>query len=160
MAAVAGSLSCIGGVVGYLILKQATRPSPAAGVQPTASTPRPDRLKQIDRPPIITRAEWGAREPDHAAVNESGYYSLDNVEGWRDYEGDLRAIYRTVVVHHSVIYEGDDLTTMQEIQKEHMDLRKWADIAYHFGVGQSGQVFAHDGEAIAPESALQRAGRR
>jgi hypothetical protein len=146
MAAVAGSLSCIGGVVGYLILKQATRSSPAVGDQPMPSTPRAARIKQIDRPEIITRAEWGAREPDHSAENESGFYSLDNVEGWREYEGDLRDIYRTAVVHHSVIYEGDDLTTMQEIQKEHMELRKWADIAYHFGVGQSGQVF--EGRAL------------
>jgi hypothetical protein len=147
MAAVAGGLSCIGGIVGYLILKQATRSSPTAADEPASSTPRPNRIKQIDRPLIITRAEWGAREPDHAAENELGFYSLENVEGWRDYEGDLRAIYRTVVVHHSVIYEVDDLTTMQEIQKEHMDLRKWADIAYHFGIGQSGQVF--EGRALS-----------
>jgi hypothetical protein len=146
MAAVAGGLSCIGGIVGYLILKEATRSSPAAATLPTPSAPRANRIKQIDRPEIITRAGWSARAPDHAAENEPGFYSLDNAEGWRDYEGDLRAIYRTVVVHHSVIYETDDLTTMQEIQKEHMDLRKWADIGYHFGVGQSGQVF--EGRAL------------
>ncbi len=146
MAAVAGGLSCIGGIVGYLVLKEVTRSSPAAATLPTPSGPRPNRLKQIDRPEIITRAEWNARAPDHAAENELGFYSLDDPEGWRDYEGDLRLIYRTVVVHHSVLYESDDLSTMQEIQKEHMELRKWADIGYHFGVGQSGQVF--EGRAL------------
>ena len=91
---------------------------------------------------ILERQDWGAREPDHDAENETGFYGPDNPEGWRVYEGDLRAIYRTVVVHHSVLYETDDPGTMRAIQQQHMELRGWADIAYHFGVGQSAQVFA------------------
>lgn len=87
------------------------------------------------------RAEWGARAPNHTAENEPGFYSLENVEGWREYAGDLRAIYRTVIVHHSVEYEQDDLTTVREIQNLHMDDRKWADIAYHFIVGKNGVVY-------------------
>jgi hypothetical protein len=146
MGAVAGGLSCVGGVVGYLVFKQVSRAGSPTAAPANPSAPRPDRLKQIDRPPIVSRAEWGARDPDHSAANESGFYSLENVEGWREYEGDLREIYRTVVIHHSVLYEGDDLTTMQEIQKEHMELRRWADIGYHFGVGQGGQVF--EGRAL------------
>jgi hypothetical protein len=139
MAAVAGSITCIGGVVGYLALDQLD-PSSSSAVTPTPAA-RPARLKQIDRPTITTRAEWGAREPDHAAANESGFYDLSNPEGWREYEGDLRDIYRTVVVHHSVIYETDDPATMREIQDQHMDMRGWADVGYHFGVGKTGQVF-------------------
>jgi hypothetical protein len=146
MAAVAGGLSCVGGIAGYLLFKQASRAAPTASTPSAPAVLRPNRLKQIDRPPIVLRADWGARAPDHAAVNEPGYYGLSNVEGWREYEGDLRAIYRTVVVHHSVILENDDLSTMQEIQKEHMELRKWADIGYHFGVGRSGQVY--EGRAL------------
>jgi hypothetical protein len=139
MAAVTGGLSCVGGVVGYVVLKRVSRP--AAVTPPTATPLRPDRLKQIERPEMIARVNWNARAPDHAAENEPGFYSLSNVEGWREYDGDLREIYRTVVVHHSVLYEGDDLSTMQKIQEEHMDLRQWADIGYHFGVGRGGQVF-------------------
>lgn len=139
LAAIAGGIACSGGLLGYLALDRLTR----AGKQPTPSptAPRPLTVKQIDRPPIVTRADWGARAPDHDAENEPGFYSLTNVEGWRDYEGDLRAIYRTVVVHHSVLVETDDPATMRAVQEQHMDLRKWADIAYHFGVGRSGVVF-------------------
>jgi hypothetical protein len=148
LSAVAASLSCAGGLLGYLALRYATRPDPAAAPTPpsTPSLTRPAWIKRIDRPPIIARADWNARAPNHEAENEPGFYSLSNIEGWRDYEGDLRAIYRTVVVHHSALYQGDDLTTMQEIQNQHMDKRKWADIGYHFGVGLSGEVY--EGRAL------------
>lgn len=138
MTAVAGGITCVGGIVGYLGLEKLQQ-APAA----TTPTPaeRPAQIKQIERPVIITRAEWGARAPDHAAPNEKGFYDANNVEGWREYEGDLRDIYRTVVVHHSVLYETDDPTTMRAIQDQHMDLRGWADVGYHFGVGKTGQVF-------------------
>lgn len=140
--AVAGSgLACLGTVLGYLALDRLTR---ASRLMATPS-PTPEyaaRLKQIDRPPIVSRPEWGARAPNHEAPDEYGFFSSDNPDGWRVYDEDLRLVYRTVVVHHSVLYETDDLTTMRAIQDQHMDLRGWADIAYHFGVGQSGQVFA------------------
>jgi N-acetylmuramoyl-L-alanine amidase len=150
MTAVAGGLTCIGGIAGYLIFREATKEAPPVSISaaatsipsaPAPSSPRPDRLKQIDRPEIITRAEWGAREPNHEAEYEAGTYSLSNPLGWRVYEGDLRDDYETVVVHHSVLIESDDVSTMQRIQREHMDLRGWADVGYHFGVGRSGQVF-------------------
>jgi hypothetical protein len=141
MAAVGGGISCIGSVLGYLVLDRLSGPKRAGALPPTPDPNRGARVKQIDRPYITTRAEWNAREPNHDADNEKGFYSADNPEGWREYTGDLRLIYRTVVVHHSVIIEGDDPSTMREIQDQHMDLRKWADIGYHFGVGRSGQVF-------------------
>lgn len=143
VSAAGGGIACMGGTLGYLALDRLTgNDSPAHTKTPTPlDGSRPNRLKAIDRPPITLRADWQAREPNHAAENEPGFYSLTNVEGWRTYEGDLRSIYRTAVIHHSVIYEGDDPSTMREIQIEHMDERKWADIGYHFGVGRSGQVF-------------------
>jgi hypothetical protein len=139
----AAGLTCATGAAGYLLVTAVRRSHGAAG--PTA-TPRPLALKQIDRPTIISRADWRAREPDHDAENESGFYSLLNEEGWREYEGDLRDTYTTVVVHHSVIVESDDEATMREIQDLHMDDRGWADIAYHFGVGTTGAVF--EGRAL------------
>jgi hypothetical protein len=141
MAAVGGGISCVGSVLGYLVLDRMVRPGRAAALPPTPDPTRAARIKQIERPYITPRAEWNAREPDHDAENEKGFYSSENPEGWREYEGDLRLIYRTVVVHHSVVYEDDDITTMRAIQDLHMDERKWADIGYHFGVGRSGQVF-------------------
>ncbi len=150
MSAVGAGLTCIGGIAGYLVFREATKDAPrpdastaATGIPsaPAPSSPRPDRLKQIDRPEIISRAAWGAREPDHAAQFESGYYSISTPLGWREYEGDLRDDYQTIVVHHSVLIESDDMSTMQRIQREHMDLRGWADVGYHFGIGRGGQVF-------------------
>lgn len=145
MAAIAGSVACTGGVAGYLLLTRSgdkAKPSPSPSpVAPTPAGPRPVAIKEIDRPPVTSRADWNARAPDHTAANELGSYSLTNVEGWRTYDGDLRDVYRTVVVHHSALYTVDDVSTMQEIQNQHMDLRLWADIGYHFGVGRSGQVF-------------------
>lgn len=132
------SASGLGGVV-YLLA--GARPRSAPYITPPAPTPRPTAIKRIDRPAIVPRAEWGAREPNHAAANESGFAGPDNADGWLDYPGDLRGVYRTAVVHHSVIYEQDDLTTMREIQAEHMDTRRWADVGYHFGVGRSGTIF-------------------
>jgi hypothetical protein len=140
MAAAGSGLACLGTVLGYLALDRLISPSHVT-VTPLPTPTRPTLLKQIDRPGILTRQDWGARVPNHEAPNEYGFYSADNPDGWRVYEDDLRAVYRTVVVHHSVLYEGDDLSTMRAIQEQHMDLRGWADIAYHFAVGQSGQVF-------------------
>lgn len=136
-------ITCLGGTLGYWALDRLTDEDKTQVNTPAVvlDALRPHRLKEIDRPPVILRADWQAREPSHTAENELGFYSLTNVEGWREYEGDLRTIYRTAVVHHSVIYEEDDPSTMREIQNEHMDERKWADIGYHFGVGRSGQVF-------------------
>lgn len=145
MAAAGSGLACLGTVLGYLALDRLTNASRSTPLPSPA--PRPVLLKQIDRPGILTRQDWGAREPDHEAPYETGFFSADNPDGWRVYDEDLRTVYRTVVIHHSVLYEGDDLSTMRAIQDQHMDLRGWADIAYHFGVGQSGQVF--EGRSLA-----------
>ncbi|MBN1202429.1 MAG: N-acetylmuramoyl-L-alanine amidase [Anaerolineae bacterium] len=145
LTAVAAGLSCIGGALGYLALDYLTSGSPTSPA-PAPSGPSSNRVKHIDCPPIIARAEWNARAPDHSAKNEPGFYSAINPLGWCVYDGDLRTIYRTVIVHHSVLYEKDDPVTMRTIQDLHIDSRGWADIAYHFAVGKSGQVF--EGRAL------------
>lgn len=139
---VAGGLACAGLTVIALSVANEETVTPTAF--PPTRTPDPARLarfKQVDHPPIITREEWGARAVNHEAEEEFGFYSLDNPEGWREYDTDLREAYQTVVVHHSSLYEIDDDTTMREIQNLHLDERGWADIAYHFGVGLTGKVY-------------------
>lgn len=133
----ATGLACAGSAVGYLLLGSPKTDSPRA----QTSSARPSYIKEISRPAILPRAGWNARTPNHEAENEAGFYAADNPEGWLTYEGDLRLVYRTVVIHHSALYEVDDETTIRAIQTKHMDERKWADIAYHFGVGKTGQVF-------------------
>lgn len=153
MGLLGGSLVCIGGMLGYLAQDRLTarsrpaRPSmsPELGTLPPTAE-RPTTLKRIDRPTIQPRAAWNARAVNHDAANETGFYSLTNVEGWREYEADLRHAYQTLVVHHSVLYGDDDASTMLEIQNQHMDMRRWADIGYHFGVGRSGAVY--EGRAL------------
>lgn len=108
---------------------------------PTADGTRLSVMKTVERPPIVNREEWGARDVHHEAKEEFGFYSLDNPEGWRDYEGDLRNVYQTVVIHHSVVYADNDYTTIKVVQNLHVDDRDWADIGYHFCVGQDGTVF-------------------
>lgn len=149
LGALAASVSCGTCLSSYLLLRRDTG-SPSNAPRMTndlAALPnRPTTIKHIDCPPIVTRAEWGARPPNHQAFNEPGFYSLDNPEGWREYTGDIRTIYRTVVVHHSAEYETDDLTTVRYIQNMHMDTRRWADLAYHFLVGKTGTIY--EGRAL------------
>ncbi len=138
----AGTAACAGlTAIGVSVLNEKeTQPTPV----PPTRTPDPARLarfKQVDRPPIVTREAWGARVVNHEAEEEFGFYSLDNPEGWREYDTDLRVAYQTVVIHHSSLYETDDETTIREIQNLHLDERGWADIAYHFGVGLMGTVY-------------------
>jgi hypothetical protein len=92
-------------------------------------------------PDMISRAEWGALPPDHDARNEHGFYSEDNAEGWRVYDGNLRDDYQTVIIHHSAEYFVSDLLSVLDIQKSHRSTRGWADVAYHYFVGKSGDVF-------------------
>lgn len=113
-------------------------PTPAPDPS-TLNTPEPEFLNP--RPQIVPRAAWGAHSPDHSARNESGFYTLDHPEGWRIYDGALQDAYQTVVIHHSVDYEGDDLSTLLEIQRAHRVDRGWADVGYHYLVGKDGLIY-------------------
>jgi hypothetical protein len=112
----------------------------------TAAEGRQALLKQIQRPAIIPRADWGALPPDHEADNETGFFSQENIEGWRVYDPDIRSIYKTLVVHHSVVDEGDDLSTLLAIQQLHRQERGWADVAYHYFISKEGIVY--EGRAV------------
>lgn len=104
---------------------------------PPGTSPPPDYVY----PNMIRRAGWGAEEADHTAENEHGFYSAENPEGWLDYGDYLDGIFTTVVLHHSVIYEGDDVSTMHEIQRLHQEDNGWADVGYHYVIGKQGAVY-------------------
>lgn len=125
----------------YWLLSDDSSATPGDFSTSTPDVARSLIVKTVEHPPIVARSEWGAREVNHDAEEEFGFYSLDNPEGWREYEGDLRDVYQTVVIHHSSTYVTDDLTTMHEIQTLHMDDRGWADVGYHFCVGLDGTIF-------------------
>lgn len=87
--------------------------------------------------PIQPRAHWGAAPPNHAAVQEPGFYDMSlNRNGWRAYAEPLDQILRTLVVHHSAVSLSDG---PREIQGMHFR-RGFADIGYHFLVGADGQM--------------------
>ncbi|NDJ76849.1 MAG: hypothetical protein GYB65_11370 [Chloroflexi bacterium] len=152
IAGVVGGVATISGVLGYLAMRDRSDDRPKYVVVTDTPTnqavvlPTPSPTFAYPRPTIVSRANWGARLPDHTALYESGFYSAENPGGWREYEGELRDNYQTVVVHHSAMYETDDITTMRTIQNLHMDGRGWADIGYHFGVGRNGAIF--EGRAL------------
>ena len=100
------------------------------------------------RPAIVSREAWGALPVDHAAANERGLYQRgSNPKGWREYEGDLRDSYQTLILHHSAFYEADGLATLLEAQRLHRQDRLWADIGYHFLIDIDGAIY--EGRDIA-----------
>ena len=100
------------------------------------------RLPVFDEPPEpISRESWGARAVNHDARSENGFASEMNRYGWLDYEGDLRDIYHTVVIHHSAYGRWRE-QSMASVQALHMDGRGWADIGYHYGIDVDGLLYA------------------
>jgi hypothetical protein len=106
----------------------------ACGPLPPAATPTAPPL------PIISRAAWGAVEPDHDAPGEHGFFDpISNPEGWLVYEQPLTEILRTLIVHHSALPVSDG---PREIQQLHMQQKGYADIGYHFVIDAAGQLYA------------------
>jgi hypothetical protein len=121
---------------------------PRIVVVTSTPAPTPD-----NRPQIVRRADWGAVAPNHNARNEFGFYDASTKpEGWYTYDAEnLATAYQTVVVHHSVLYEADDRSTLLEIQRTHRVERGWADVAYHYFVGKTGMLY--EGRTIAARGA-------
>lgn len=101
---------------------------------------KPNAPVVTEKPTIISRAEWGALPPDHEAANESGFTSSPLNDTWYEYPGDLAVEYSTVAIHHSAAMLSAN-ETMRGIQREHMELNGWADIAYHFGIDGEGLIY-------------------
>lgn len=136
-----GTLCGVSSVGAYLLLAESNEQNQQQTPAPTTNPTHEALLKTAQRPPFVSRDAWGARPVNGTAENETGRYSPDNPEGWREYDTDLREAYQTLVVHHSSLYETDDLNTVRAIQNLHMDDRGWADIGYHFLIGQNGSVY-------------------
>ncbi len=141
-----------GGLATALVLlarrQQNPDPTPLAPLTRASVVPNPSETPPVGAntpiatsPPLmVSRQEWGASAVNLGARYEKGLYSEENPEGWRIYD-NIQDIYRTVVVHHSVIYEADDISSVKKIQNLHQTDREWADIGYHFLVGKDGMVY-------------------
>ena len=132
-AALVGGLGAGLTAAGWLISRRPHVPGVALSPTPTY---------HLDRPAVVSRADWGARPVDVGARNEHGYYnSFTNPEGWYVYPDDLRGSYQTVVIHHSAFYREDGRRTLLEVQRLHREDRGWADVGYHFMVDKDGTVY-------------------
>jgi len=112
------------------------------------------------RPYIVSREQWGAREPVFEYCYEDfygeecirgedvfweGLYDADcNPDGYAPYEDykpgqTLEEIIFGAVIHHSG--NTNDMT-IQEVQNEHMDGNEhMADIGYHFVIAKDGTIY-------------------
>jgi len=95
----------------------------AAAPDAPTGTPSVGAPVTVAAPPIVERAQWGAR----AAASGSP-------------RGDR---WHTIVVHHTASpvsgYKG--AASVRGTQSYHMDGRGWNDIAYHFLVGPDGVIY-------------------
>jgi len=77
---------------------------------------------------FVTRSRWGARQPK--GVN-------------RIY------VSRGVFVHHLASGSKPEDVQLRSAQNYHMDVKKWLDLAYSWGVGQSGRIYEGRGWGVA-----------
>ena len=101
-------------------------------IEPNATTPPPLT--------IVSRAEWGAREPNHEASGEFGFATSATDPAWYVYPDPLPEVYNTVAIHHSASLL-DSNETMREVQDLHMDRNRWADVGYHYAIDRNGVVY-------------------
>jgi hypothetical protein len=84
----------------------------------------------VAAPPIVERADWGARKPSSS---------------YRTHKVSL------LIVHHTSIPTQADYAgaaTIKGIQTAHMDDRHWIDIGYHFLIGTEGKVYRGRPETV------------
>ncbi len=89
---------------------------------------------------IVSRDQWGARPPNHEAVNEFGFANSAIDKAWYVYPSNLADEYSTVAIHHSAI-PLDTNETMPSVQDLHMDINHWADVGYHYVIDKNGIVY-------------------
>ena len=82
--------------------------------------PKGDLLQQLA---VITRNEWGAREAGSC---------------------DKATTFKKITVHHTTDnakFKKTDIEFLRLVQKHHQKINGWADIGYHFLIGQTGNIF-------------------
>lgn len=136
-----GSAACVCAGTATAGLFWLSQQSPGESPTNVPASPIPTDSPRFPMPAIVSRSNWGALPPDHRAQNENGFYSEDNVEGWRIYDGEIDGAYQSVIIHHAAFYEENDINTLLEVQSTHRNQRGWADVAYHFLVGQNGLIY-------------------
>ncbi|HDQ73475.1 MAG TPA: N-acetylmuramoyl-L-alanine amidase [Chloroflexi bacterium] len=97
---------------------------------------------------VISRAEWGAREPVVDGSVEGRYDPETNAGGWFIYDEPLDEALNTIVIHHSALPLSDG---PREIQGQHMRRKGYADMGYHFVIDAAGRIY--EGRPLAARGA-------
>ncbi len=108
--------------------------------QPVYVVVEPDAAIPPQGLTIISRAEWGAREPDHEASGEYGFADRATEPAWYVYPDPLPDVYNTVAIHHSASLLSTN-ETMASVQNLHMDRNHWADVGYHYAIDKGGLIY-------------------
>jgi hypothetical protein len=97
-------------------------------------------LNPAPKPAIVSRAEWDAELPNHAAPNEFGITDIPTDPAWYTYTKPLEQVYNTVAIHHTaaLLFSNE---TMRDVQKLHMEVNGWADVGYHYAIDRGGIVY-------------------
>ncbi|MBA3874371.1 MAG: N-acetylmuramoyl-L-alanine amidase [Anaerolineae bacterium] len=134
------SLAAAGGAI---IAWLTHRPAPIVVViEPTQIPPTPTTIPSPTPQTlvIVPRDQWGARPPDHGAINEFGVTNDPTNPAWYVYPDNLADVYSTVAIHHSAILLSTN-ETMRDVQDLHMDTNHWADVGYHYCIDKNGIVY-------------------
>ncbi len=112
---------------------------------PSASCTRRCAMEDLD---VVPRADWNAAPPDLTTSVEGAYDPATNPAGWYIYDRPLTEALNTLIVHHSARDVSDGA---HEIQRLHMELNGFADIAYHFVIDAEGVIY--EGRSIIARGA-------
>lgn len=123
-------LATLGGVI---IAWLRGRPAPIVVVIEPTPVPTPALV-------IVPRDQWGARPPNHTAINEFGVTNDPTNPAWYVYPDNLADVYSTVAIHHSAILLSTN-ETMRDVQDLHMDTNHWADVGYHYCIDKDGILY-------------------
>ncbi|GGE23360.1 hypothetical protein GCM10011571_26830 [Marinithermofilum abyssi] len=98
----------------------------------------------VSRPPIVSRAQWGA--------DESLRFNPDGSEEWpREYDTVTH-----LVIHHTATQNNDPdpAARVRSIYYYHTVTRDWGDIGYNAIIGSDGRIYegrhGRDGEVLSP----------
>ena len=96
------------------------------------SQPKSLYPENIEKPHIVTRAQWEAKAPTHGYTNQPYFNQL--------------------TLHHAAGYSASNIQEgiiqMQAIQELHQDVRGWSDIGYHFVIDKGGNIYQGRPETV------------
>ena len=86
----------------------------------------------------VPRSSWGKVAVNYMTLEQEGNLSLDELK-------EIASLHHTVTgskySSQGNINLDDEFKTVEEVEKLHIDTFKFADVGYHYMIGQSGKVY-------------------